>query len=73
MKREYLLPLIVGLILGLLIMIFWQFTTRLNVQQNRVSQLEQVTGQNSKTLNSIVSFINQSTGKTKTGSANGAK
>lgn len=61
MRREILFPLIVGLILGILVMIFWQFTTRLNIQQSRVVQLEQATTQNSQTLNDIVQFINNAT------------
>ncbi len=69
MKREILFPLIVGLILGVLVMIFWQFTTRLNIQQARVVQLEQATAQNSQTLNDIVAFINNATNPQNQGGA----
>lgn len=62
MRREFVFPLIVGLILGGLVMIFWQFNTRLNAQMAAMSQLQQVTAQNSKTVNDIVAFINQATG-----------
>ncbi len=71
MRREILFPLIVGIILGVLVMIFWQFTTRLNVQQARVVQLEQVTMQNSQALNDIVAFINNATNSQGQGGATG--
>ncbi len=61
MKREIVFPVIVGIIFGALIMIFWQFTASLNNQNARLAQLEQVTGQNSQTVNDIVTFINQAT------------
>jgi len=61
MRKEIVFPLVVGLILGALVVIFFQFTTRLNVQRSRVAQLEQVTAQNSQALNDIVNFINNAT------------
>ena len=61
MKREIVFPLFVGVIFGALIMVFWQFTAALNNQSARLAQLEQVTSQNSKTVNDIVAFINQAT------------
>ena len=61
MRREILFPLVVGIILGVLVMVFGQFITRLNVQQTRLAQLEQVSAQNTQTLNDVVSFINQAT------------
>lgn len=66
MKREYVFPLIVGVILGGLVMIFWQFTARLNNITNLVAQLDQATAQNTKTVNDIVAFINQATAGNKT-------
>lgn len=65
MKRELVFPLIIGLILGALVMIFWQFNTRLNNVLAATSQLEQATAQNTKTVNDIVTFINQATGANK--------
>ncbi len=62
MRREFVFPLIVGIILGALVMIFWQFNARLNAQMAAMSQLQQATAQNTKTTNDIVSFINQATG-----------
>ena len=61
MKREFVFPLIIGLILGALVMIFWQFNTRLNSMMNGVTQLDQATAQNTKTVGEIVSFINNAT------------
>ncbi|HPY08917.1 MAG: hypothetical protein ACOX0H_02745 [Patescibacteria group bacterium] len=66
MKKEYVFPLIVGLIFGVLAMIFWQFTARLNVQNTRLAQLEQITNQNTQSVNDIIAFINQATAGTGT-------
>lgn len=63
MRREFVLPLIIGLVLGALVMIFWQFNTRLNNQMAAMAQLDQATAQNSQAINSIVSFINNATGQ----------
>ena len=65
MKREFVFPLIMGIILGALVMIFWQFNARLNNVLNATSQLEQATAQNTKTVSDIVAFINQATGANK--------
>jgi len=58
-------PLIIGLILGGLLMMFWQFNARLNSARSAMAQLEQVTAQNTKTVSDIVAFINQATGQDK--------
>lgn len=63
MKRENLFPLIMGIILGVLVMLFWQFNMKLNDQRARLAQLEQATSVNSKTLGDIVNFINGATQK----------
>jgi hypothetical protein len=65
MKREFVFPLVVGLILGGLLMMFWQFNARLNNASVALSQLEQATAQNTKTVTDIVAFINQATGANK--------
>lgn len=65
MRREIVFPLILGLILGALVMIFWQFNARLNNELAATAQLEQATAQNTKTVNDIVAFINQATGANK--------
>jgi hypothetical protein len=66
MKREFVFPLIVGLILGGLIMIFWQFNARLDNVTAAMVQLEQASDQNTKTVGQIVTFINGATQKTAT-------
>ena len=65
MKREIVMPLIAGIIAGALIMIFWQFTVRLNNINSALIQLEQASAQNSKTIGDVVNFINQATGANK--------
>ena len=72
MKREFVFPLVVGIILGALVMIFWQFTARLNNIGVALNQLEQVTAQNTKTVNDIVAFINQATAANKQATTPGA-
>lgn len=62
MRREFVFPLVVGVILGALLMLFWQFNARLNNVGAALAQIEQVTAQNTKTVNDIVAFINQATG-----------
>lgn len=66
MKRELVFPVIIGIIVGVLVMIFWQFSARLvNVSAGLV-QLDQANAQNTATVNQVVSFINQATGANKT-------
>lgn len=66
MKRELIFPVIIGIVIGVLIMIFWQFSNRLIAASNALTQLEQATAQNTTTINQVVSFINQATGADKT-------
>ncbi len=61
MNKEQLFPLIFGLVLGILLMFFWQLGARINNQNMRLSQLEQATVANSQTINEVVNFINQAT------------
>lgn len=63
MNREIVFPLVVGVILGAFLMIFWQFNSRLNNVAAGVTQLGQVATQNSQTVNDVVSFINNATGQ----------
>lgn len=65
MKREFVFPLIVGVILGGLVMIFWQFNTRLNNAANAMAQIEAAVSQNTKTVSDIVTFINNASGQAK--------
>ncbi len=62
MKKEIIFPLVIGIICGILVMIFWQFTAKLNNATAALAQLEQATAQNTQTINDVVSFINQATG-----------
>lgn len=65
MKREFVFPLVVGIIVGVMVMMLWQFNSRLNDLGTGVTQLEQATAQNSNTVSSIVTFINNATGANK--------
>ena len=63
MKREFVFPLVIGLILGGLVMIFWQFNTRLNNAANAMAQIEAAVNQNTKAVSDIVTFINNASGQ----------
>lgn len=63
MKKELIFPLIAGLILGVLVMLFWQLNSKLNTSSARLVQLEQATAANTQAVSEIVSFINQATGQ----------
>jgi hypothetical protein len=65
MKREFVFPLVVGIIAGVLVMVLWQFNARLDNIAAGVTQLDQATSQNSKTVSDIVTFINNATGANK--------
>lgn len=69
MKRESIFPVVIGIVAGVLIMIFWQFSVRLTNATSALAQLEQVSAQNTATINQVVSFINQATGANKTNGA----
>lgn len=71
MRKEIVFPLIVGLILGALVMIFWQFNARLSDQMTKISQLETATAQNSKAVTDIVAFIQQATAQQGAGQTGG--
>lgn len=63
MKREFVFPLVVGLILGGLVMVFWQFNARLNNAANAMAQIEAAVTQNTKAVSDIVTFINNASGQ----------
>ncbi|MFA5154978.1 MAG: hypothetical protein WC453_00940 [Patescibacteria group bacterium] len=63
MKREFVFPLVVGVIIGGLLMVFWQFNARLSNIAAGVAQLEQATSQNTKNVGDIITFINNATGQ----------
>ncbi len=67
MKKDFVLPLIAGLVLGALLMMFWQFNVRLNNTRASLAQIEQVTAQNSQSINEVINFINQVSGQNQGG------
>ncbi|OIO05808.1 hypothetical protein AUJ26_02245 [Candidatus Falkowbacteria bacterium CG1_02_37_21] len=67
MKKELVFPLIVGVVVGVLVMTFWQFNARLSNVSNAMTQLEAATNQNTKTVGDIVAFINNATGQNAAG------
>lgn len=67
MKKDFVLPLIAGLALGALLMMFWQFNVRLNNTRASLAQIEQVTAQNSQSINEVINFINQVSGQAQGG------
>ena len=58
MRRETIIPLIIGLLIGALFIIFFQFNSTLNNNALRISQLEQATVSNTKNVTDVISFIN---------------
>jgi len=58
MRRETIVPLIVGLLIGALFVIFFGFNSRLNNNALRLSQLEQATAANTKNVTDVITFIN---------------
>lgn len=61
MQKDQLTPLITGLVIGLLLMFFWQLGARLNNNSMRLNQIEQVAVENRQTIEQIVNFINTAT------------
>lgn len=61
MKRETIVPLVIGLLLGALFVVFFQFNRTLNNNAMRLSQLEQATASNTKNVTDVISFINSAT------------
>jgi len=61
MKREFVFPLVVGVILGAMIMILWQFNARLNNVGSVLTQLETMSTNNATQLQQVTAFIQQVT------------
>lgn len=72
MRRETIMPLAIGLLLGALIMIFVQFNNRLNNNAVILSQLEQATAANTKNVTDVINFINQAQGGAQAANGQGA-
>ena len=58
MRRETIIPLVIGLLVGALFVIFFEFNSRLNSNAALISQLEQATTSNTKNVSDVISFIN---------------
>ncbi|MCF7820585.1 MAG: hypothetical protein K9M44_03910 [Candidatus Pacebacteria bacterium] len=67
MKKESSYMLVVGIVVGILAMLFISFQLQLSNVQRRTAQLEQAVGSNTQAVQQIVNFINQSTGATQNG------
>ena len=63
MKQENFLNLIAGLLLGVLLMLFWQLNSKINFTSARISQLEQVTTTTSASITEVVEFLNKLAGQ----------
>ena len=51
--------LVVGIVVGILVMLFISFQLQLSNVAKRTSGLEQAVNQNSQTLEQVVNFLNQ--------------
>ena len=69
MNKDLILPMIAGILLGAMIMIFWQFNARLNNINAALVQLDQVSSQNTNTVGEVVNFLNQASGASQTPAA----
>jgi len=58
MRRETIVPLIIGLLIGSLFVIFFDFNSRLNSNAVVLGQLEQATASNTKNVTDVINFIN---------------
>jgi hypothetical protein len=72
MRRETIVPLVIGLLIGALFVVFFQFNSRLNNNAVRLTQLEQATAANTKNVTDVITFINNAT-KGATGTGAGAQ
>ncbi len=60
MNKESIMHIVIGLIIGIIITLFFQFNARLMTQGNRLDQLEQANGVNTQTVTEVVNFLNGS-------------
>lgn len=58
MRRETIIPLVIGLLVGALFVIFFEFNNRLNNNAIILGQLEQATASNTKNVADVINFIN---------------
>ncbi len=57
MNRENIAPLVVGILVGVVVMFFVQFSLKLDQQKTRLDQIEVAAANNSKTIGQVVDFI----------------
>ncbi|MFZ4648207.1 MAG: hypothetical protein ACOYMB_01075 [Patescibacteria group bacterium] len=62
MRREYIAPLVVGILAGVVVMFFVQFSINLAQQKNRLDQIEVAVGNNGKAISEVVAFIQKAQG-----------
>ena len=58
MKKEAVIPFVIGLLVGAMFVVFFQFNARLNNNAMILSQLDQATAANTKNVNDVITFIN---------------
>ena len=58
MRRETIIPLLIGLLVGALFVIFFQFNARLNNNAIILGQLQEATAANTKNVSDVINFIN---------------
>jgi hypothetical protein len=69
MRREYIAPLVVGILAGVVVMFFVQFGIKLTQQQSRLAQIEVAVANNGKAISEVVAFIQKAQGGAQGGGA----
>jgi len=59
MKKESTFMLVVGIVVGILVMLFISFQLQLSNVAQRTAALEQAVNKNSQTLEQVVNYLNQ--------------
>ncbi|MDD3301553.1 MAG: hypothetical protein PHR57_02150 [Patescibacteria group bacterium] len=60
MRKENITPLIIGILVGVVVMFFIQFSAKMIDQRSRLAQIETAVANNGTTISEVVSFIQQS-------------
>ena len=58
MKKENIINFVIGLLVGAMFVVFFQFNARLNNNSLVISQLDQAVAANTQNLNDVISFLN---------------
>ena len=58
MKKENIINFVIGLLVGAMFVVFFQFNARLNNNSLIISQLDQAVAANTQNLNDVISFLN---------------